>query len=233
MLIRESIGADDSPHAVAPHLQRPSMGDVDDWQAQHVKRMENLNPNQPLPVTPNTLNPQPAQQLNPADIAMDENQGVPGVNLPCGWLDGRQNPDGEAGVDSEPFRLGPGRYILHIRWTRTPVLAGIEANMNLIDIEQYDEQEEWDSAFFPGTRMPQTVVVEPSRHRSFFVDLRRNWVDEGLTPTPGNLVNDAAIIWWFERERDGATAGGGTGRLPLSPVDLGVETPRQRAWLHP
>ena len=118
--LRGSVGADDSPPPAAPRVQRPPTENPSVWQAQPEKRMENVNPNTPDTPTHNVVNQQrvPNPQLpHPTGVG---NLGVPGVNLPCGWLDGSDDRDGESGVDSEIFHLDPGRYVLHIRWTRTP-----------------------------------------------------------------------------------------------------------------
>ena len=123
MLQRESIGTDKPPPLVATNLQRPSAEHVSVWQAQFMKRMENVNPSAMLALNPNVLSrPVPPSQ------AESENQGVPGVNLPCGWLEGYENPEGEEGVNSANFRLGPGRYTLHIRWTRMPQIGDCQAS---------------------------------------------------------------------------------------------------------
>jgi len=226
-----SSGTDNSPPAAVPNLQRPSTEDDGVWRARLGKRMENINPNQLQSLNPNVINQQPVPHpnLHPLLTPAVENQGVPGVNLPCGWLDGHEEPDGEAGVDSESFDLGPGRYILHLRWTRTPHLAGVATNLNLIDINDHVDYEPMDTIYFPGTRMPWTIIVNAPEGSDFFLDLRRSRTDND---PHGMLVNDAAVIWWFERE-PGSTAGSATsinraGRRPMGPVDEGVERPSQR-----
>ncbi|MCJ1321634.1 hypothetical protein MMC15_006979 [Xylographa vitiligo] len=228
MLQRESIGTDKPPPLVATNLQRPSTEHVSVWQAQFMKRMENVNPSAMLALNPNVLSrPVPPSQ------AESENQGVPGVNLPCGWLEGYENPEGEEGVNSANFRLGPGRYTLHIRWTRMPQIADVHAYVDLIDINpsdvnDFEDDVAWATVFFPGTRMPYEVIVDRPEGRQFFVNLAR----EGAGPSTGDLANDAAIIWWFEQVSDATTGasapGSGNRRRPANPVDEGVEPMRQR-----
>ncbi|MCJ1384571.1 hypothetical protein MMC17_007688 [Xylographa soralifera] len=240
MLLRESVGADNSPLSASRNFERSLTEDVSDWQAQLVKRMENTNPNAPQALNPNVANQQgPFPHPHQPNALLDEDQGVPGVNLPCGWLDGQENPDGEEGVDSMVFHLDTGRYILHIRWTRTPHLAGVQAHVNLIDvnvndINDFNADEPWDTMFFPGTRMPFTVIVDRPQGRDFFMDLVRYRLE---TDPPGDLANDAAAIWWFEQAAEadaGAAASGSRGRRrPMRPVDEGVEPPSQKIRSNP
>ena len=128
ILLRGPSGTEDAPAPIAHDSQGPTLADTNGWQAQLVRRMENFNPNVVQPFNPNAPNQQPIPHPNILNPFIVENQGVPGVNLPCGWLDGHSNPDGEAGIDSEVFRLNPGRYILHFRWTRTPRLGDCTAS---------------------------------------------------------------------------------------------------------
>ncbi|MCJ1472403.1 hypothetical protein MMC13_001051 [Lambiella insularis] len=246
LLLRGSTGIDNPSLPASPNLQTTSSEDPTAWPAHLIRRMENVNPNARLPaLNPNAppfhpnqnpaANQQPApnpEPDDPPDPTAGENWGVPGVNLPCGWLDGRENPDGETGVDPNGFLLYRGRYILHVRWTRVPHLADIDANVNLIDVEESDEDDWSDHVNFPGTRMPHTVVVDNVAGRHYFVDLRRDRRDDA--PPGQDIINDAAIIWWFERVRDRAP-GGARAALTASsaasvpqPVDEGVETPNQR-----
>lgn len=107
-LLRGSIDADNSPPS--PHIEIR--------QPQLTKRMNN-NPQNPqaLPGQP-PPDPYHVHQEAGPPVA-DQDFGVPGVNLPCGWLDGL-TADGEIGVVSGSFYLNPGRYMLNIRWTRRP-----------------------------------------------------------------------------------------------------------------
>ncbi|MCJ1399145.1 hypothetical protein MMC11_002347 [Xylographa trunciseda] len=235
MLVRESVGTDYSPPLAAPNLQRSSTEDLGVWQAQYVKRMENIDPNTPHVIPPNVVNQQPVPHQNPPNQFPDENQGVAGVNLPCGWLNGYENPDGETGVDSDVFWLDPGWYIIHIRWTRTPQRAGVQANVNLIDMGDEYDPEPWHTIFFPGTRIPYTVNAPFPHGSQFFLDLTRQRI--ASDPPDVDLPNDAAVIWWVERAPDADTGAAASGsgavrRRPL-PVDEGVEPPSQRARLNP
>ncbi|MCJ1435190.1 hypothetical protein MMC27_004562 [Xylographa pallens] len=235
MLVQGSFGSDNSPPPAAPRVQRPSTENPSVWQAQPEKRMENVDPNAPDTPNRNVVNQQPVPNPHLPHPEPVENLGVPGVNLPCGWLDGSENTDGETGVESDTFRLDPGRYVLHVRWTRTPHFASVNAHVNLIDMNSVYDPEPWDTVFFPGTRLPWTVIAYPPRGSEFFLDLRRKRTD--ADPPRGNLLNDAAVIWWFDRQPDddagAAASGSGARRRPAEPMDEGVETPAQRPRLNP
>ena len=70
----------------------------------------------------------PAPVPRPVASSIISNNGVPDINLPCGWLDGRHPILTEFGPNtpmlmSQRFFLPPGQYNFFWRWTR-PIRPG-------------------------------------------------------------------------------------------------------------
>ena len=101
-----------------------------------IKRMENVppRPDQALALWPIDRGPLQAPQPGghlirpPVAPSIISNSGAPGINLPCGWLDGRHPTYTVFGSNapvlvSQRFFLPPGRYNILWRWTR-PIRPG-------------------------------------------------------------------------------------------------------------